>query len=299
MKRYMNQGGLRRLIAALLGIAGMSAGYLLYSMDWPSPEGFPVSNFGWNDGGRPILGVSFGAEGPVLAADTGELVFIHTADDTASRLPSPLGTWLALDHGEGLISIYGRFEHKELPDIPKTVEKGFPLGIAGRSGWSGRRGFYFALFDRKERRWVNPAMIISPLPDTRSPVIQLVFLRNADGRIIDPAQVRTLGQGRYTISVAAADTRLVPNESPLAPYRIVCIVNGTEIGTLTFETYSARDGMLMVYRNGLVPVKEVYGSTPGLEVGEIWFTRGQANLEIIAQDISGNAQSTLYRLQVE
>jgi hypothetical protein len=224
---------------------------------------------------------------------------MHGTSGTASRLPSPLGTWVALDHGEGLISIYSRFENKTALDIPNFVEKGFPLGIAGYSGWSGRRGFYFALFDRKERRWVNPSMIITPLSDTRSPIIQSVFLRTAEGRIVDPAQVKSISQGRYTVSVAAVDTRLTPNENPLAPYRIVCIVNGSEIGTLNFETYSARDGVLMVYRNGLVPVKQVYGPAPGFEVGEIWFTRGQAILEIIAQDISGNAQSTLYRLLVE
>jgi hypothetical protein len=224
---------------------------------------------------------------------------MHTTSDTASRLPSPLGTWVALDHGEGLISIYSRFEHKTALDIPNLIEKGFPIGTAGRSGWSGRQGFYFSLFDRKERRWVNPSMIISPLPDTRPPTIQAVWLRNAEGRVIEPGQVKSISQGRYTISVVATDTRFAPNENLLAPYRIVCTVNGSEIGTLNFETYSARDGVLMVYRNGLVPVKQVYASAPGFEVGEIWFTRGLASLEIIAQDISGNAQSVLYRLLVE
>jgi hypothetical protein len=294
------------LLPFLLSILGVTAsfvffisGFPVYGMDWPSQNIFLINNFGWNDGGRPILGVSFGAEGPMLAADGGELIFMHGTSDTASRLPSPLGTWVALDHGEGLISIYSRFENKSSLDIPNFVEKGFPLGVAGRSGWSGRRGFYFSLFDRKERRWVNPSMIISPLSDTRSPIIQSVLLKNAEGRIIDPGQVKSISQGRYTISVAAADTRITPNENLLAPYRIVCMVNGSEIGTLNFETYSARDGVLMVYRNGLVPVKQVYAPAPGFEVGEIWFTRGQASLEIIAQDISGNSQSIPYRLLVE
>jgi hypothetical protein len=88
-------------------------------------------------------------------------------------------------------------------------------------------------------------------------------------------------------------------ESPLAPFRIVCSVNGSEAGMLRFETYSARDGALMVYRNGLVPVRDVFAPKPGWEVGEAQFTRGQATLEIIVQDITGNNRNVVYRLQVE
>jgi hypothetical protein len=268
-------------------------------MDWPSTQGRMVNNFGWNDEGSPLLGIAFEAEGAVQAAEIGELLFMRDGFDTASRLPAPLGAWIALDHGDGLISIYSNFQDTGIPAVPNIVEKNTPLAMAGLSGRSARKGFHFFLFDRKERRWVNPAMIIAPRPDTRSPVIQSIRMQDTAGTVIDPAQTRTISQGRYRIFVAAVDTLLSPNESPLAPYRIVCSVNGNEIGTLNFETYSARDGVLMVYRNGLVPVKQVYGPFPAFEVGETWFTRGQITLEISAQDIIGNSQSAQYRLTVE
>jgi hypothetical protein len=272
--------------------------FTVYSMDWPAQGVTVSSNFGWNDRGNPTLGVSFESEGSVQAADTGELIFSCYGSNTASRLPAPLGAWIALDHGEGLISMYSRLETitQELPDM---VEKGTVLGRAGRSGWSERRGFHFSLFDRKERCWVNPSMIITPLPDVRSPTIQSVVLRNAEGRIIEPNPMRSISQSRYTVCVTAVDTRIGPNENFLAPHRILCTLNGNELGSLTFETYSARDGVLMVYRNGLVPVRQVYAPVPGFEVGEVWLTRGQVSLEIIAQDIMGNAQSAVYRLMVE
>ncbi|MDR0562514.1 MAG: hypothetical protein LBG73_07470 [Spirochaetaceae bacterium] len=274
-------------------------GSLMYAMDWPVQNGNLINNFGWNDAGRPVLGMTFEAEGVVEAAEAGELIFVQNGFSNASRLPTPLGSWVALDHGEGLISIYGRFDQNEPIDIPNSVPKNTPLAKTGRSGWSETEGFYFSLFDRKERRWVNPTMVIASLPDTRAPVIQSVLLRNSENRIADPAQARSIGQGRYTISVTALDTRLAPTENPLAPYRIICIVNGTEIGTLTFETFSARDGTLMVYRNGLVPATQIYAPAPGFEVGEVWLTRGQATLEIIALDKNENAQSVQYRLMVD
>jgi hypothetical protein len=286
------------LVCAALGIAGAAAA-AVYAMDWPVENGNLISNFGWNDGGKPVLGVIFEAEGTVGAAEDGELIFSQYGFRSAARIPTPQGAWIALDHGEGIISIYAGLDEEERFELPATLEKNTPLGAAGLSGWSEQRGFHFSLFDRKERRWVNPSMIISPLPDTRAPVIQAVTLRNAENRLIDPAQVRSVSQGRYTVLVTAADTRIGPNESPLAPYRITCVINGSEAGTLNFETYSARDGSLMVYRNGLVPVTQVYDPAPGFEVGEAWLTRGQAVLEILAQDITGNLQSARYQIAVE
>ncbi|MDR1058263.1 MAG: M23 family metallopeptidase [Treponema sp.] len=266
-------------------------------MDWPSPSAVMTANFGSNDGGNPLLGALFSDGDPLGAADQGELLYRRGDGESPSRLPSPLGAWLAVDHGDGIISIYGRMEDSKTAPPPR-LSKSTILGRPGSSGWSGKNGFYFSLFDRKERRWINPSMIISPFPDTRPPVIQSVSLRNSAGRRIDPAQTRVLGQGRYVISVAASDT-LSPEGYPLAPHRILCSVNGGEVGVLSFETYSARDGILMVNRNGLIPVKQIYAPFPAFEVGEVALTRGQVSLEIIAQDFAGNTRSVVYRLTVE
>ncbi|MDR0602396.1 MAG: hypothetical protein LBG42_08440, partial [Treponema sp.] len=241
--------------------------FAAFAMDWPLSGAVLHGNFGRNDGGRPQPGMIFESEGPVRASGRGELVFSSNAGDAAaSRLPSPLGAWAAFDHGDGLVSIYGRTRDTgERP--PDTVNTGETIAESGVSGWSAREGFFFALFDRRERRWVNPSMIIPPLPDTRPPVIQSVRLRAPGNRLIDPAQTRTISQGKYTIEVAASDTMTAAGESPLAPHRIVCSVNGTEIGSLNFETCSTRDGVLMVSRNGLIPADQVYAPFPGFEAG--------------------------------
>jgi hypothetical protein len=283
-----------------LFLALLVRGALIPAMDWPAEGARVLNNFGANDGGRPLLGTVFEGEGPVYSAEAGEIIFSRSAGDTASPLPSPLGSWLALDHGDGIVSIYSRLEDpgpRALP--PGPVRKNEALGIMGQTGWSAQRGFYFSLFDRRERRWVNPSMIITPFEDTRPPLVQQVRLRNAEGQLINPGTSRTLGQGRYTVYVEAADTLTDTGGYPLAPHRLICSVNGGEIGTLSFETYSARDGVLMAHRNGLVPAREVYAPFPAFEVGELWLTRGQATLEIIAQDIAGNSRNALYRLMVE
>jgi hypothetical protein len=195
-----------------------------------------------------------------------------------------------------LISIYSRLgDDSAVP--AQRVERNSPVADAGISGWSGREGFYFILYDKLKRCWVNPSMIISPLPDTRPPQIISVELRDSRGR--PTGQARNLSQGRYTVTVNAVDTMLGLREPPLAPYRIICSVNGTEIGSLNFETISAREGILQANRSGIVPAKNIYAPFPAYEAGEAALSRGQAALEVIVQDIAGNSSRSVIRLLVE
>jgi hypothetical protein len=344
-KLFLLSAGFAFIVSASLG-----------AMDWPSPGGLVTANFGLNERGRPCLGTVFRSEGPIAAAGRGELVFYRGQEDGASRLPSPLGSWAAYDHGDGILGIYGRFagEESAVPEeilppenpgfanaagnnagrnaalnapaansagnaasdiaaalggdggaaIPRPWEppvqprQGERIAVSGISGWSVQNGFYFALYDRRERRWANPSLIIVPLPDDRPPEILSVQLQDSAGRLIPPAQVR-IGQGRYSIIVNVTDTLSRSSPLPLAPYRLGVFLNGAEAGILSFETFSARDGILSVRRNGLVPVSEVYAPYPALKAGEAWFTRGQTSLELIARDVIGNEASLIRRLEVE
>jgi len=271
----------------------------LTALEWPLPDAVMVRNFGFNDRGRPSLGTVFEGEGDIRAAGDGELIFSSTGKEAASRLPSPLGAWTAVDHDDGLISIYGRSGDETGSRPLSGVSRGVSIATAGNSGWSRRGGFYFALYDRKERRWVNASMVITPFPDTVPPQIVGIQLRRADGKLFEGSQLRNLSQGRYAIMVNTIDTLLESRKLPLAPHRIVCSVNGEEAGALSFETICARNGMLMVNRNGLIPAERVYVPYPAFEAGEVHLSRGQAILEVIVQDIAGNSRSASTRIIVE
>jgi len=274
----------------------------LDAMSWPSDNAVLARNFGANERGKPVLGWSFEGGTDVLAAESGEVIFSRSKNDPASRLPSPLGAWTAIDHGDGLISIYSRYDDQAGESISANgmVEKQQPIALSGASGWSTSEGFFFMLFDRRERRWINPAMIVTPVQETRPPLIQSVSLQNAQGLTV---QSNNLTQGRYKVIVNVAGGTVVGTPGALtsnqyAPHRILCSVNGAEVGSLNFEVVSARDGTLMVYRNGLVPVKQIYASFPAYEAAEFFLPRGQATLEIIVQDITGNSRSVVQRLIV-
>ena len=286
-----------RITAVAVLAFGILAGSLSDSLDamsWPSQEAVLVRNFGSNDRGMPVLGMVFEGKTEVFAAEKGEVIFSRSRSDAASRLPSPFGAWVAVDHGDGLISIYSRLAEAE--SVGHTaVEKQQTIASSGVSGWSAREGFYFIVFDRRERRWVNPAMIITPARETtRQLQILSVDLRNAQGQ---ETQSRNLSQGRYTVLVNAAGSS-AQGAQQYAPQRIVCSVNGAEVSSINFEAVSARDGVLMVYRNGLVPARQIYSAFPAFETAEIFLTRGLVTLEVIVQDITGNPRSVVNRLTV-
>lgn len=282
---------------ALLGIAVI--GIPLYPIDWPAAGAAPAeSNFAYNSGGAPLLGMTFAQEGPIYAAEQGEVIFERKSSERISGLPSPFGAWAAIDLGEGLVSIYARYGETE-KNFSSHVEKQQIIAYAGKSGLNEKSGFYFSIFDRKERRWINPALaIIKEIPDTVPPVINAIRLKNAEGAFSNLSQTRTLPQGRYAIFAEVSDS-INGKTASLAPHTIATFVNGAEAGTLVFENFLARDGLLMVYRNVLVPANQVYAEPDAYEAGEFWFSRGIATLELIVTDKAGNARTASYRLIVE
>jgi hypothetical protein len=268
----------------------------LDAMSWPSENAVLIRNFGSNNNGSPVLGMVFGGGTEILAAEKGEIIFSSSRNDSASRLPSPLGAWTAIDHGDGLISIYSRYDDvssdKKFSDQEFSlthIEKSQPIAGSGTSGWSAQNGFYFIIFDRRERHWINPAMIITPVQKTRPPQILSVELKNDQG----VTQSRNLSQGRYTVFVNTVSPAANPavGGNFLVPHRIICLINGAEIGSLNFEAFSAKDGVLMVYRNGLVPARQIYSNAPAYEAAEFFLNRGQVNMEIIVQDLAGESRN--------
>ena len=277
------------------------AAFFVFAIDWPVREGRLAANFGASDGGIPLLGDAIASLSPINPVEVGELVFVHDPNNPASRFPSPMGSWMALDHGDNMIGIYSRYEDRQGAPVPTVVETSTVLASAGKTGWTEQDGLYFAFFDRRERRWVNPSLIISGfisrVEDRVPPVIRQVELRTLAGTSINPAAVQNLSQGLYTIYADVWDT-FEPGGEQVAPNRIICSVNGVETGILSFETLVTREGKRMVYRNSMVQAAEVYDPR-GFGLGEIRLTRGQATLVVEAMDMAGNTRSVSYRLNID
>jgi murein DD-endopeptidase MepM/ murein hydrolase activator NlpD len=58
------------------------------------------------------------------------------------------GQWLAIDHGDGLITLYGHLSSKSVSK-GKTVKTGDKIGIMGSTGYSTGTHLHFSVFDKK------------------------------------------------------------------------------------------------------------------------------------------------------
>jgi hypothetical protein len=286
----------RLRITAVTAAWLLLAGARLSAFDLPAPDAAALRAFGENDGGRPLLGGAFRAGGPLSPMEQGEVVFSRQARAPASRFTAPLGNMTAVEHADGILGVYARTGGLKADTAP-LVEADAALADAGVSGWSGTAGFYLAVFDRKERRWVNPALLLPSVPDAGPPPIRAVMLRGADGRLIDLADVRTVRRGTYSVLVRLTDASASAGGKAAAPRRIVCSVSGVGAAALNIETFAAADGMLTALRGVPVPVSRVYAFPPYIEAAEVVLGRGRATLEVTSE--AAVPRRAVYSLLVE
>ncbi|MDR0910607.1 MAG: hypothetical protein LBM77_12690 [Spirochaetaceae bacterium] len=272
-------------------------------MDWPN-SGPIVRTFGWNDAGTPYLSIDIKDSGVIRAAETGEILFERNAstDDNKGRLPLPSRGWLALLHEAAIISIY---QGLLLDNSSKgLINKGEILGVASLEDSRGNMLIPFSLYDDEEASWINPEAVMA-LPEAPEgtevnpneglPVIIKSLLENEDKAKIDIDNSRQLAQGRYNLLVHGRITGIEDS----APYRILVLVNGIEAGSLSTESFSAKDGSLLVQRNGLFETARIYENAPYINVASFFLTRGLANIEIIAQNRAGKETRQQYALRIE
>jgi hypothetical protein len=300
-----------------------------FALDWPAslgPSGSFVMqrNFGENSNGLLETGDTFlvqqaGSDDSIRSTGKGELIFAGSGGDcvdnaSASGIPSPLGCWAAIGHGDGLVGIYGRLAQGSITpnDLYQGVDSSSVIGTAGRSGaFVGKpqdAGFYFSVYDSRERRYVNSALVLTKMQDSIKPVIKNVSLRGEGGQQINLDTMRVASQGMWDVVVTASDT-MHPSGPSLAPYRIVVLLNGVENGNLSFATTQTRDGVRSVSRselsasgttvNGLEPTAKICAYPPGWDAATVQLARGMVSMDVIVSDYAGNSTTASYKLYIE
>jgi hypothetical protein len=167
------------------------------------------------------------------------------------------------------------------------------------TGWATETGYYFSVYDRKERRWVNPMMLYGGVADDVPPVLLSAHLRGDKGQRYDLEDAKSARQGNYRVEIEASD-HVTVGGAALYPYRISCALNGVDAGILALEIFAAPSGRLMLYGNDLVPADAIYERPPALAAASnVFFARGIASLEITVQDYSRNTRTARYTIRIE
>lgn len=291
---------MKRWGSFFLLVGGILSPLFLFSIEWPTENRTIRRFFGVNDGGRFFGGFEFTTEIPVYTIEAGEVLFFDNDSYTPIRgFPAPLKNWIAIEHQEELISIYGKLESS--PERTSAlIDKGTPLGIPQKQGGTGERLLYFSLYDRKNKQWVHPALLLPPYEDTKAPLIRQVQLVPREGTVpIILGRAKTCKQGIYQIYLDVIDTFDANPAVTSVPFTYQCFVNGIEHSRLQIDILYAKEGKLFMGKQKSLPVEQVYRKDGLVYLGDIQLTRGKVKIEFLVTDLVGNQRTSTFELMVE
>jgi murein DD-endopeptidase MepM/ murein hydrolase activator NlpD len=94
-------------------------------------------------GGKPHNGVDFGISyDKIYSTEDGKV--INSGDNGKYAY----GKWVAIDHGDGLVTLYGHLSKKSASNGDK-VKKGEVIGTSGNTGYSTGPHLHFSVFDKE------------------------------------------------------------------------------------------------------------------------------------------------------
>ena len=93
-------------------------------------------------GGKPHNGIDFGISyASIFTAEDGKVI------GSGDNGKYAYGKWIAIDHGDGLVTLYGHLSKKNVSKGDK-VEKGEKIGVSGNTGNSTGPHLHFSVFDK-------------------------------------------------------------------------------------------------------------------------------------------------------
>jgi hypothetical protein len=286
----------RPSLIAAMALAAVGA----RAMDWPLAPPRLAATFGTFAKGRVVEGVALAAdEGIVRSAEDGEISFILEEGAHPSGLPTPLGSFVVIEHQKGLAAVYSHLAPGSLSTYLRKAKAGDILGKPGSSGWAEGPGLLFQVFDRRAGTWVNPLLVLPPLADDKPPVIRSLALSRSDKTYI-LGETAALPQGTYRISVDVAD----PADSSwvagsLAPYSIRLAIDGVEATKYVFDVAKGEGGKLFLFALSPTSASALKTKEGRYSLAERLFSRGRTVIEVRVEDAAGNKRSASWTLAVE
>ncbi|MCX7787035.1 MAG: M23 family metallopeptidase [Spirochaetes bacterium] len=287
------------LILSFLSIWGGTK--IVWSYQWPTePRILSVFAQGGTEGFERGIRISANNT-EVKPIEEGELIFFCSEGSVAS-LPYPLGSFVVLQHGNTLRSIYAHLDFGNL--IQKTgktkFQKNDGLGKTGLTGSTSIIGLSLFTYDLEAKQFVNPLLLLPPVKDTSRPIIRNAQLEKKDRMILLPT-TEPVPKGIWEVTAEVFDlSAAVPTFWPMGIYKVSLYLNGQERFMVTMDTLKEQGGVTRVFPSEGLAYDKLY-SKDGfrMKLGTVNLNPGVLNLEIVARDFSGNERNQLYRFRVE
>lgn len=269
------------------------------ALNWPVSNPALVATFGqnrWNDFHSGI-DIGGGAQA-VHPAAAGEVIFRFDEGLDPRDIPTGLGSFVVLQHADGLRTLYAHFAKGTILTSRKPVTPQDTLGTIGDTGYSTGTHLFFAVIDPAKKEYINPLTLLPPLPDTMPPVIASVSLeRNNKIEPVENGMRVTAGDVSLLAKVFDL-SQYVNYYDPMAPYEIEAALNGRQLFKITYETLRAADGKLLLLPSDGRTFGNFYVSNWDVRLGSTMLSPGVAHLVVQARDIAGNVTESDFYLSV-
>jgi hypothetical protein len=278
---------------AILAIAA-SALTFLSAFQWPQkPEALRL-NFGSYAAGF-FKGIELNLpDSPVLTPAKGEMLFAYDNPRLPGGYPLPNGSLAALAHDAGMMSIYTGMQPGSLANYRGAVEQGEILGMSPAQGSGRYLGFY--LYDQRERRYINPQILLDTAPDSRVPLIKSVALASlGQEQVLERNSV--VRQGSWFIVIDAADTTALG--FPGAPFDVAIVLDGSERFRVVYDSARLTAGQSLLFSDSTQPERNFVLSDGRISFGPIVLTKGRSSITVSATDLAGNKRELSYTITVQ
>ncbi|MBN2875243.1 MAG: hypothetical protein JXM71_09135 [Spirochaetales bacterium] len=283
-----------KLFGVLMTVVASLCVVSAIAFEWPADRGVYRFGFGALRAGF-LRGVEFGvAESLMEASDDGEMVFATEHPALPGGYPLRGNSIMAVAHASDMTTVYTGLEQGSLATYLRSVRKGDILGRS--SAADGGRGAIVYVFDRRERRYINPLIVMPELSDKKPPVIQSISLITG-GVETSLAATRTVRQGSYTVLLDVVD--VAPSGDASAPYDIRILIDGSERARVVYDAAWSLEGIPVLF-GGAEIVEYSYVADDGrLSFGPYVFSRGTVVLAVRVGDYSGNIKEQTYSLSIQ
>lgn len=283
----------------LLCLAGILFIHGAEAFDWPADDVRVIATFGQSQWGDYLKGVHlYSQEEEVRPIDSGEVIFTCGGVYAGPhRISSGLGNMVVMQHDRGIRSVYGHL--RELPgDDVIFIESDQFIGRPGNTGMIDEKALYLQIIDSEVSRYVNPLLSLPSLPDRDRPVIdELTLVKGLREYSLQSGMRIQQGEYQFRLHVYDSDNGLEPDRQ-MSVYSVKIYINGEERQAFSFESLMVNNRQTVPAGRDDLPHQALYKEKGRMSPGTVSFQPGEAIIEVVAADFSGNESSRTIPIRV-
>jgi hypothetical protein len=257
---------------------------------WPVRNISLTATFGEDRWGHFHSGIDLGGgEQEIYPVAEGELIFAYEENAPSSQLPSGMGSFTVLEHSGGVRSLYAHLKNGSMERDRIIFDPGVSLGLMGATGSSLGVHLHFTIIDSDTDDIINPLLLLPPRIDTSRPIVNSLTLVRGPERVPLENSGSVIPSGRWELQVEMYDqSDGIDYFWPMAPFRVMVYLNGSEAVYCTYEYLSYENGEHYLVKSPGFSYDSFYRGETLVSLGNVMLNPGETRIEVVVSDFAGN-----------